>query len=158
MFLILKKGRFAIRNIEIGMDACEKMLIKHFGLLAFLLAIAIIVIVGGFILCIKMKLAKPLAVFLICCMLVLTAPIIYIVMGFCDLHEQAYVVYHGDFTVSDRFQLNGNLMLHDGNQTSVHMQGDFSLPNGEHTGYVVYSERTHLLLAYDPNDNPLNRK
>lgn len=84
--------------------------------------------------------------------------ILYIVMGFCDLHEQAYVVYYGDFTVSDRFQLNGNLMLHDGNQTSVHMQGDFSLPNGEHTGYVVYSERTHLLLAYDPNDNPLNRK
>lgn len=140
------------------MDVCDKILIKHFGLLAFLLAILIIVVVGGFILCIKKKLAKPLAVFLICCMLVLIAPTVYIVMGFCDLHEQAYVVYYGDFTVSDRFQLNGNLTLHDGNQTSVHIEGEFSLSNGEHTGYVVYSERTHLLLAYDPNNHPLTGK
>ena len=140
------------------MESCDKILVQNFGVLLFLIVLAFLVVVSGVILCIKLKLAKPLLVFLLCCMLILIVPTIYIGKGFIDLHEKDYVVYNGYFTVSERNQLNGNLTLYDEKKTSVRMQGEFPLPNGEYTGYVIYSKRTHLLLAYDPNENPLTRE
>ena len=144
------------------MEFCDKLLGKHFGVLAFLAALGLLVVVAGMILCIKKMLPKPLVVFLACCTLVFAVPTVYIVRGFQDLHNQDYVVYYGNFTVSERNQLNGNLTLQDEDQTSVRMegdfQGDFPLPNGEHTGYVVYAKRTRLLLIYDPYENPLVEK
>ena len=137
------------------MEFCDKVLIRYFGALSFLLVLAFVVVVGGIICCIKMKLPKPLAIFLACCMLILIVPTIYIGCGFKDLYEKDYIVYYGDFSVSERNQLHGNLILRDEKQTYIRMQGDFPLSNGEYTGYIVYSQRTHLLLAYAPHTNPL---
>lgn len=145
---------YNLKNIEL----CDKLLAKNFGALTVLVALGILVVVAGIILCIKTKLPKPLLVFLAFCMLVFAVPTVYIVRGFQDLHNQDYIVYYGDFTVSERHELNGNLTLHDENQTSVRMQGDFPLSNGKYTGYIVYSKRTHLLLFYNPYENPLVEK
>ena len=138
------------------MESCHSLLARHFGVLTFLIALAFLAVVAGMVLSVKMKLPKPLPVFLACCLLVLILPSIHIVMGFMDLHEKDYVVYCGDFTVSERHELNGNLTLHDSERTRVRMRGgDFLPPDGEYAGYVVYSKRTRLLLAYDPYEDPL---
>ena len=138
------------------MDACHSLLAKHFGVLTVLIVFAYLAVAVGMVLSVKMKLPKPLPLFLACCLLVLILPSIHAVRGFTDLHRQDYVVYCGDFTVSERHELNGNLTLRDGEQTTVRMRGgDFLPPDGEYTGYVVYSKRTRLLLAYDPCRNPL---
>ena len=137
------------------MESCNQLLAKHFGTLTAFVVLGILVVAIGMILSQKMKLPKPLLVFLACCMLVFAVPAVHIVRGFQDFHHQDYVVYYGGFTVSERHELSGNLTLRDENRMSIRMQGDFPLSNGEYTGYVVYAKRTRLLLAYDPYENPL---
>lgn len=126
------------------------------GTLSLILIIVAFVILGFGIYYFKIGNKKDFIVFTICvCSCI--AGVIHLVPYRSDIENASYVKYEGEFTVED-----GGYYSMSGSQPIIgfpgHKKRRFKfkrnnyLPDGKHEGYVVYSERSHVIVEWHCNE------
>ncbi len=63
-----------------------------------------------------------------------------------DIHQQAYITYHGDFEVSSFKEGYVTLISESGD---IKLDGRVELPGGEYTGTIVYAKNSKRILKWD---------
>ena len=67
-----------------------------------------------------------------------------------DIHEQAYIVYYGDFEVSPYKERYVTLTSESG---KLKLDGKVDLPGGEYSGTVIYAQHSKYVLDWNVNEN-----
>ena len=63
-----------------------------------------------------------------------------------DIHEQAYITYHGDFEVSSFKE--GYVTL-SGESGHLKLDGKVDLPGGQYSGTIVYAQNSKYILEWN---------
>ena len=65
-----------------------------------------------------------------------------------DIHEQAYITYHGNFEVSS---FKESYVTLNGESGHLKLDGKVDLPGGQYSGTVVYAKNSKYILDWNVN-------
>ena len=101
------------------------------------------------------RLDTILSFILVLCLIAgaLTAIVIHTLPYILDVRENAYIVYEGDFAVENVYDRRAKFMPlisfgGEKHQTQFKLKDNLYLEDGSHSGRIIYSQRSHVIVEW----------
>ena len=101
------------------------------------------------------RLDTILSFILVLCLIAgaLTAIVIHTVPYILDVRENAYIIYEGDFAVENVYDRRAKFMPlisfgGEKHQTQFKLEDNLYLEDGSHSGRIIYSQRSHVIVEW----------
>ena len=101
------------------------------------------------------RLDTILSFILVLCLIAgaLTAIVIHTLPYVLDVRENAYIVYEGDFAVENVYDRRAKFMPlisfgGEKHQTQFKLKDNLYLEDGSHSGRIIYSQRSHVIVEW----------
>ena len=101
------------------------------------------------------RLDTILSFILVLCLIAgaLTAIVIHTLPYILDVRENAYIIYEGDFAVENVYDRRAKFMPlisfgGEKHQTQFKLKDNLYLEDGSHSGRIIYSQRSHVIVEW----------